>query len=1161
MSHIRNRSQILDALRRELVGPDPRGQELDCTKSIIFAKVEDSYGPWKQWGLGEEILQRDRPTRRYGIGVLYPFQTSIDDNIEDAGLAGVGLQSSIDQEDETGLSQLETLTSEGSENIEDALSRIENLKGEDAPVDLDLSSSNAYRPSSMGISFLASFPSNSRLVVSVNGGHYVPIDVKVAEKERTWWLRKPVSFEVEFADSIFTSKRHSKAHHHEMGISSEIVLSVEVYSRPNPFSENPSERLLTVVLVNRSSGNTESSSLFQSYFEIRVDSPGSPNILPYPDSPLVSEDLEERSLALLYRDYATYAVGHGCAANWKKNPKTNCVSTVSAESLPSYETPSTTPDITDKNNNPIQVSMLSLAGLGKDNGFDQLERVVALYKEWILEQRSSIETLIELHKETAERHLANCEHCVSRIEEGLEYLTSNPMALTAFQLANRAILLQQLTSRREPKIATYNTKNNRWDFDEPYNEPDFYDLPEGRGNWRAFQIAFLLMSLKSTAEDSEPDRETVELIWFPTGGGKTEAYLGLTAFSLFMRRLRNPDDTGVHVLMRYTLRLLTAQQFQRASGLICAMEVIRRQYPNQLGEKPFSIGIWVGGSNTPNTKKQAIDNLSQLQRGDRYAENKFVLSRCPWCGSQLGPMQHKRGTPKSTPKVLGYYRLKNTIGFRCEDRECPFSEGIPVYVIDEDIYENCPSLVIGTVDKFAMLTWRPEARSLFGIDQNGRRAYSPPGLIIQDELHLISGPLGSMVGLYEAVIEELCTDRRNGNLIRPKIVSSTATIRRYEDQIRALYGRENVVLFPPSGLDAGDSFFARYARDQETGGLLPGKMYVGVHAPGLGSLQTVQVRTFTALVQAPLGIEDRQYQDPWWTLLLFFNSLRELGTTLSLFQSDIPDYLKVVSQRFGIGFRKLRQLRRVFELTGRLRSDEVPQAIANLEISRTSKGKNITTDVCLASNILEVGVDIDRLSLMAVVGQPKSTSQYIQVTGRVGRRWWERPGLIATIYTASKPRDRSHFEKFRTYHEKLYAQVEPVSVTPFSPPALDRALHAVMVLYARQLGDKNIASSPHPYPEDMISDLKEILLPRVRMVDPAEQDNFEAVFNKRVKQWKRWQRTYWKKSSASPSFLLLHAGEYAEPEQKLYSWSTPTSMRNVDAECQAVISSLYITEE
>lgn len=1167
LENLANRLTIIRKLREELVGPSPQGKELDCSKAIQFDSFKDSYGPWKQNANGEEILQRDSPTKRYGIGVLYPPEIVQEDSIDAAGEAAIGMYGKNESVENDHLNS--PLTKDGQKDLDKALNR-EIRNYEDESNDLDLSASNTYRPSSMGISFLASIELGTKIIVesptdtNYSGiGRYKPLEVQIKESGRPsiWWSRVPIQFRLEFdANELMTSRFLSQKldETHKVG---PIDLHVEVYARKNPYASIQSEQLITICLVNRSESGNRRDELcaFQSTFTVRVVSAsGKSQILPYPEAHLTNMDDEEKSIALLYRNYKTYATGHGCSANWSDRSPDGQVQWLKAECLPTYEAPSTTPDIVDENGIPAVVSMVALAGpTDRDNYFSEINRLIELYKKWISNKRDLIANLPDEFHDTANQHLDDCVICVERMREGVQFLESNPTAMEAFRLANYAILLQQLTAR-QPRTTTYNFDTNRWEFSEEYIEPDINTIPEGRGNWRAFQVAFLLMSLQSSVDAEDRFRETVELIWFPTGGGKTEAYLGLTAFSLFMRRLMNPNDSGVHVITRYTLRLLTAQQFQRATKLICAMELIRRDR-DDLGQDPFTIGIWVGGSNTPNRRSDAISILGQLNKGDRFTENKFILGQCPWCGSQMGPITNKVGKKWKT-KVAGYIRKGKTVEYRCVDSNCNFHRGLPVYSIDEDIYEFRPSVVIGTVDKFATLAWRPEARTLFGIDEEGKREISPPGLIIQDELHLISGPLGSMVGLYETVIEELCSDRRYGSPIKPKIVSSTATIRRYKEQTKALYGRENVTLFPPSGLDADDSFFAQYARD-DTGKLRPGRTYVGIHGPGLGSLQTVQVRTFTSLMQAPINISSDHQKDPWWTLLIFFNSLRELGTTLSLFQSDIPDYLIVNAQRHGIAYSSMRKLWRIRELTGRLRSDEVPEAISALEVPYDDSNLRKPVDACLASNILEVGVDIDRLSIMSVVGQPKSTSQYIQVTGRVGRRWWERPGLVLTIYSASKPRDRSHFEKFRTYHERLYSQVEPVSVTPFSPPALDRALHAVMVVYARQFGDKRVATSPYPYPENLIEHLREILLPRVRMIDKAEVGNFIEVFNRRAKEWKRWNRTGWEKRSSDENYLLLRAGEYVEPESKLLTWQTPTSMRTVDAECEAKITALYLQDE
>ncbi len=1159
VDHVSNREVIISALKEELVGPFPQGEELDTSKPIKFDKDDRSYGPWRQMGTGEEILLRDTPTKRYGIGVLYPYGTSSESNVAASGPDAIGLigQSQKDEQ-ESDIRQ----NGEGEEiekNLEKAREKLGRLRGDTGQNDLDLSLANSYSPCSMGVSFLAEIKDNASLIVKVTGGRYSKLSAQVGSSQYTWWVRASVSIDADFTGSslLTTEKAIVKPGKIESTNAEGLDLCVELYSRPF----QPGKRLITVCLVNRSKSESSNEfSLFQSHFIVTFSSPDGGNfILPYPGPSIenIEDNEEELSLALLYRNRPTFAVGHGCSADWDMGGKE---SWISAECLPTYETPSMTPDIKDKENGTIIVPMALLAGLVKgENGFSTLEKIIELYEEWITEKEKEIPSLQNEYQGIAKKQLDGTRRCANRMREGLEFIKSDPRALRAFQLANHSILLQQIQSRKDARVASFDSKAKRISFSEEFQELDPLTQSNGRGNWRAFQIAFILMSIKSSVDGAAFDRNTVELIWFPTGGGKTEAYLGLAAFALFMRRLNDKDDDGVHILMRYTLRLLTAQQFQRSSRLICAMEVIRKRNADLLGEIPFSIGLWVGGGNTPNTRKEAITVLNGLKRGDRSTENKFVLDRCPWCGAQMGPLEYSGKPPKEAPRVVGYSQEGNTVTLKCSDNKCPFSKGLPVFVIDEDIYEYRPSLVIGTVDKFAMLAWRADARALFGLGLNGKRISSPPGLIIQDELHLISGPLGSMIGLYEAVIEELCTDRREKNPIKPKIVCSTATIRKYEDQIRALYARSDVVLFPPPGLEEGDSFFGRYAR-KDDGSLQPGRKYLGVHAPGLGSMQTVQVRSFTSLLQSPLSLSE-DGRDPWWTLLLFFNSLRELGTTLSLLQSDIPDYQQVYVNRLSKLKRAWRSFWEIRELTGRASGEDIPKSISALEVSYPNQSER-PVDVCLASNILEVGIDIDRLSLMVIVGQPKTTSQYIQVSGRVGRSWWVRPGLVVTIYAASKPRDRSHFEKFRSYHEKMYSQVEPTSVTPFSPPALDRALHAIMAAFVQQLGDERNSQSPYPFPDDMIDQLRDILLPRVQVIDPDEVENFSKVFEKRSSEWKERQHTLWRADRNSDDLGLLRvAGAYATKEEEKLSWPTQQSMRSVDAECITEIVSPTVTEE
>ncbi len=1154
---IDNRETLLGALRKELVGPDPQGEEIDCAAKIVFAEQQRSYGPFRDKATGEEILQRDRPTKRYGIGVLYPREI-VDQN--DAGLPTDIVEGAAvsDEGGQVPVTGEELLTSQAQKDLETIERRTATSKVDIDAEDLDLTSANTYRPSSMAISFVAELPHDAELCVKVTGGRYHPFDVDVAGKTRTWWIRLPVTVLAKYAaQRLLSNDRQLLAPDSVTSTNTDdLDIRVEVFTRPAPDQHG---QLLTVCVVNRklAPSAVDQFCLFQSHFSVSVERNEQPLpcVLPYPSTPMEKMDAEEQSLALLYRQAETFAVGHGCAADWHGITPERLATLLTAESLPVFETPSVTPDIRREDSSRIEVSMAALAGLISGNdGLAAIEEIVTRYEAWINARNAEVAGLPSVLQPAALAHLGQCTDAAQRMRRGLAFLRGTPQALAAFRLANHAILLQQIHSRRDSRALSYNAASRRLVHSQPIQTPDPLNPPPGRGMWRPFQIAFFVMALESTAEHGSADRDMVELIWFPTGGGKTEAYLGLSAFSMFLRRLRDPQDVGVDVLMRYTLRLLTAQQFQRAAGLICAMDYLRRRNRAALGDEPFSIGIWVGGDTTPNSRADAVAALNALRRSPTKADNPFVLSKCPWCAAQIGPLDLPQNVPTAVPKVVGYERQGSGVAFRCSDPACEFGDQLPIFVVDEEIYETKPSLIIGTVDKFAMLAWRPEAKGLFGLESNGDRIASPPSLIVQDELHLISGPLGTMVGLFEVVVEELCTDHRYGDR-KPKIISSTATIRRYAEQVKALYARESVALFPPPGLEAGDSYFARYAKRSD-GTLEPGRKFIGVHAPGLGSLQTAQVRTFSALLQAPVPFSPDE-RDPWWTLVAFFNSLRELGTTLSLFQSDIPDYLKVVKNRTGIDFNQIRRLRHIKELTGRLTSDQIPEAISALETP--SAGPGTAVDVCLASNIIEVGIDIDRLSLITVVGQPKTTSQYIQVTGRVGRKWWDRPGLVVTIYGASKPRDRSHFEKFRSYHERLYAQVEPTSVTPFSPPALDRALHAVMAAYVRQTGNLQQSTSPYPIPAAKLAELEAILRDRVAIVDPEEEQEFASQFSARIDEWRRWERVIWSSFAQNNDLPLLRvAGAYCSPELARLSWPTPQSMRNVDAECQVEITTLYV---
>ncbi len=1142
MSGLDARNIVETAVRRELFGPTegepPGGTPIDCSGGTVhFESQEASRGQFHEATTLQEILTQSDPLRRYGIGVLY----------NGAAQKGTAIATeAVDNEDPDltwvpGLADCEEVPLGPPVEIKGVLRHDEADSD-----DFDLTDANTFKPSAMAVSFKCRVRAGSSVEIIVSGAYYDKIATHIPglKKPRDWWVRRPFALVGVVPGQVILTETHRLkiVETSSVGETPLIAPTTKLYSRPVPGESDKELRLVTIAVVNQATGTGPRSAFFQvSFTVVAMDGLA---IEPYREVEQPDHDDEEQSIDLLYRNKRTYAIGHGCAAEWGDGPE-ETAPWVRAEPLPAYEVVSLTPDVyvSDEAGRRIAVTV-SMAALaeGSKEGRDQIEKVLALYDRWIKEQEALVVSLPPRFQAAALRHMALCREALDRMRTGWRLVGSNLIAQRAFQLANQAMLSQQIRSR----LPLREVERGRDGVLRPVGAHPDAVLQPGQGNWRPFQIAFILASLPELVEPNRESRSIVDLIFFPTGGGKTEAYLGASAISLLARRLRDPSDAGTDTLMRYTLRLLTAQQFLRAASLVCVLEDIRTKLPGELGAVPFGIGIWLGGTSTPNSWKRAVEVLGQLRR-DPQAQNMFLLLRCPWCGTKMGTKQKGR----SGQDVLGYEQVGNKVVLRCVDSQCRFGgrKTLPVHVVDDDIYDVRPSIVIGTVDKFAMLTWRPQARRLFGLNDDGERDVSPPGLIIQDELHLISGPLGSMVGLYEPIIDDLCTDWRFDPPVPPKIIASTATVRRYEDQIRGLFGRTQVALFPPHGLEEGGSFFAEPATLPD-GSPEPGRRYLGIMSASLGSMQTVQVRVASATLQAAAEIPEPD-RDGYWTNLNFLNSLRELGNTVSLLESDVPDYLTGLRRRDSIDPRWPRH---TMELTSRRRSDEIPKAIEQLQVRYGQQG---CIDICLASNIIEVGIDIDRLALMTIVGQPKTTAQYIQVSGRVGRRADISPGLVLTIYGAAKPRDRSHYERFRTYHQRLYAQVEPTSVTSFATPVLRRALHAAAVAHIRQLAP-DIA--PYPFPRVEYDAAIALLRERASVADPGELPALDRMALTRARQWTSWERTNWDANVVGgdpKQGLMRFAGTLPDLESRATIWDVPTSMRNVDAECRLRISLAY----
>lgn len=832
---------------------------------------------------------------------------------------------------------------------------------------------------------------------------------------------------------------------------------------------------------------------------------------------VLSDDADLRSAALLYRNARVFAIGHGCAATWDREGTASHVGRVASTFIPRQEVSRAKPGGISA---AVDLRMSFLGSATDDELRDNLGRLAAEYREWIDRLSTSVQNgeadVEEGLKVVADEHVVRARSAADRIQSGIDLIVSDRDAGRAFRLANAAMQTQRARQDwvRSGAVGAVGDGADQ--------------------SWRPFQIAYILLNLPGLADPDHYDREIADLLWFPTGGGKTEAYLGLVAFTIFHRRLKDPKTLGVAVIMRYTLRLLTIQQFERATMLLCSLERLR-QRENDLGDRPFSIGLWVGQGATPNTLVEARKSLNAIADGRELNEkNPVQLTQCPWCGKDLNETHY------SVIK-LPEERLR----IACGNSTCDFKDGLPAYLVDQDIYRVRPELVLGTVDKFAQMAWREEVRNLFARDGIGK----PPSLIIQDELHLISGPLGSIVGLYEAAIDAACGQLTSEGVIRgrPKVIASTATIRRADRQILAVFNRR-AEQFPPPGIDPDQSFFAEPAPRE----LFGTREYVGVMAPGT-SHATLMVRVYAAILQAAQDLSGSpETRDPYWTLLGYFNSLRVLGSANLQVEGDVRDRLQLVARRKQAAPRDLRP---PVELTSRVPSAEIPRTLKSLEKDVSSGSAN---DVVLATNMISVGVDIDRLGLMAVMGQPQSSAEYIQATSRVGR---QHPGLVVTIFNSARSRDRSHYENFVPYHQALYRAVEATSATPFAARARDRALHGVLVSLARLLVD-DLATNESAHNAnsryDEITQLVEFLEQRAQVVtDPEEAEDTKKQLGELLEVWTKAAESrpdmQYKNSRDYDDSLLVPSDVALTDEDIEYStrevpWPTLQSMRDVDAE-------------
>lgn len=1014
----------------------------------------------------------DYPSDRYIMGVLYPKRTSL-----------AKAQEAEEEDDFAGTADPEAA---------------------DDPVAL----TGQWMPSAAGLSFF--FSGSPTLEVRAWGATYVRNEQREEEKETKQgerWQRYVVASQ-DAPELVRFSTPERSGRHGQPVLGGLGYVSTLWRQRSDGW-------LVTVTLINSKTvpddGRPDSSDcLYQVGVECSVQEG---QIHRYPHANAVWRNEEEEELALLYRDAPIFAIGHGCAACWDNTADT-IVHAVRTEFMPSTEVPAMTFDIEGHH------EVLSLAWLADPK--TPAEELLGKLREFITRYQTWIESLCAIYTNlpgdllhARDRIIGRLREAAERMLEGISALERENKALRAFQLANLVMLMQMYHAQE----TIGGSRQKRRILDQP--QPDYLGWRSAR--WRPFQLAYQLLTLSSVADPTSEFRDVVDLIWFPTGGGKTEAYLAVAAFEIFLRRLRHGSfGAGTAVITRYTLRLLTAQQFQRTARLICACEILRRSDPSMLGDEPITVGLWVGLTTTKNKYQEAYDQYKALL-DEPKPENPYPLEMCPWCGTELIPVEHS-----DEKDSYGVRSTNRSFQFFCPSPGCAFHTALPASIIDEDLYAHPPTFLIATVDKFARLAWVSEAGVFFGGGD-----HMPPSLIIQDELHLLSGPLGTTAGLYEGAIESLIVLRGT----KPKIIASTATIRSANEQVLGLFGK-NVRQFPPPGLTSDDSYFAKTDKQKR------GRLYVGVmsasHRPA-----TSLIRTAATLLEGVYELPLNEFErDAYWTLVVYHNSLRELGKTVTYARDDIPARMRVIA--LDQANMRERTDEHVLEITSNLGAAEIPQSLSRIAHKWDHEG---SVSILASTNMISVGIDFPRLGLMVVNGQPKTTSEYIQASSRVGRG--SAPGLVIAHYSSTKPRDRSHYESFVPYHSALYRYVEPSSVTPYSTPSRDRALHAALVILVRHGAGLPENADARKFNKDApeVQRVVHVLTDLVAKIDVAEERATSRDISRLVNEWAR---------RASDTSRPLHY--YTESLQfgsllvnfdsKVDGWPTLQSMRNVDRSCK-----------
>ena len=924
--------------------------------------------------------------------------------------------------------------------------------------------------------------------------------------------------------------------------------------------------------ANRFSNRSENlnlKSLFQGKIKVHSE-----KLIEYKDNTLSTytsgddiRDFEAEEIEFIYRNIKSYGIGHNCSVSWDIENKT-----VETTFLPQQDIKDVINEFEDSSlDDCLDMRNLSIWGVSKEQLKSNLRRFVVSYKEWIEKQLDQKSKLSKNEQEIATRIIDRQQANYNRLNNNIDLL-DNEGIYEAFKLANTAMLIQFIVAN-DSKLGKYEKELHEVDKSINANNLEFfksYDAIRGLGfipKYRPFQLAFLLLSIEEIAiPEKRQENSTVDLIWFPTGGGKTEAYLAVAAFTIAYRRIsKSKDYGGTTVMMRYTLRLLTAQQFERASRLIATLEFLREQkeFTHQLKDEPITIGLWVGQASTPNKisdAKKLLDDKYGMEAealkgkdGDPSKKNEFQISSCPWCGTKL--VSQEKNTKGELNWKYGFRVRSSVLNIHCINSKCHFHNSLPIQVVDENLYKNPPTLLFGTVDKFAMLAWQEQAHNFF--KANTIEGY-PPDLIIQDELHLLNGPLGSITGLFESTIELLCS--KNG--IGPKIISSTATTRNTQYQIEKLYGNRTVNVFPPSGINHDDSFFSRESKTSK-------RRYIGFMPTGKTSIDTqlqLLAHLFVARLEVHRDKETETRTDPYWTIVSYYNSLKDVGKIYNKIGDEITTFTSTLQYRLAqlfnpyddFKFNYLGITNRTEELTSRVESAKIKSVLKELEkefdtknivtSERGHKYLNDVVDFVLATNMISVGIDISRLNVMLINGMPKNIAEYIQASSRVGRK---NKGLAIALLDPNRAREKSYFEHFANFHQAFYKCVGPLSITPFTESTIDKMLTTALVAYIRnKLTKMNEDKDASKFVKENAREFKEFVMRRFNE-DVQMLAYFDNKLNDVVDDWFRRANT---EGDLKYKALLKKPSQKSEGD---VDWTVMQSMREIDTDTFIQIKSNF----